>query len=176
MTISKPLIGLLVAVIFTTPLHADDSKHLDDTVAAGIVFKLAYLFGCEGTWSTLETANPESFQSAMTLISKDLSHFSDTERGILLRKEGEQLISFLSKAVRLTSEAPDEEKPDIEAEKFLRDIGLDPKKAEPAKLVQILTHRIAAYAKQSNTPTWVYDRTKREQGGAGQPATRSESK
>lgn len=158
-----PKLCLLLALTFANPVHADVTEHLDDTVASGITFKLICLFGREGTWSTMETANPQSFQSAMSLISKDVSHFSDSKRGITMKKESEQLISFLSKGVLLTSKSPVEAKPDLEAEKFLRDLGLDPKKAGPADLAQIFTDRITAYAKLSKTPTWVYDPTKREQ-------------
>jgi hypothetical protein len=173
-TITK--LCLLLALIFANLGHADDTEHLDNTVASGITFKLICLFGREGTWSTMETANPQSFQSAMSSISRDVSHFSDSKRGITMKKESEELISFLSKGVLLTSEPPNEAKPDLEAEKFLRDLGLDPKKADPADLAQIFTDRITAYAKRSKTPTWVYDPSKREQVGTGQPATRPESK
>ncbi len=164
MTNSKKFITLLLAVAFAIPLHANESKHLDDTVAAGIVFKLAYVFGEEGTWNTLETNNTETFKRAMMLISKDVSHFSDTERGIMLEKEAEKLIEFLTKAVLLTSEAPNEE-----AKAFLRKLGLDPVKADSAKLAPIMTARLTAYAKISNTPAWVYDRTSREQVGTPNP-------
>ena len=175
MMIPKLLISLCIAGAFILPLRADDATHLDDMVASGIVFKLVCLFGAEGTWSTMETANPRSFKVAISAISKDLDLFSETKQGRALKMDGQTLISFLSRAVLLTSEPPKAGAPDAEAEKFLRDLGLDTKSADPAELAAIISERIAEYARQSNTPSWVYDRSKREQGGAGQPATRSES-
>lgn len=164
MTIPKPMISLFIATILVAPVHADDTPHLDDMVASGIVFKLVCLFGSEGTWSTMETENSASFQAAIGAISKDLRHFSNTERGVTLQKNGEELISFLSKGVLLTSEPPAQGAPDAEAEQFFRNLDLDPKSADPADLARIFTERIEIYAQQSNTPPWVYDRTKRESG------------
>ncbi|QQL44078.1 hypothetical protein [Sulfuriroseicoccus oceanibius] len=166
MPYSKQLVSLLCVVLFATPLHAADSKPLDDTVAAGIVFKIGYLLGMEGSWSRVDTHTPESFKDAMSLISKDLSQFSDTERGILLKKEGEQLISFLTKCVTLGVTAQGDAKPNGESEAFYRKLDLDPNNPDPTKLAQILTTRLAAYANLSATPAWVYDPTKREQVGA----------
>lgn len=153
-----PKLGLLFALAFTGQVRADDTPDLDNTVASGIVFKLVCLFGCEGTWSDIEQANPQRFQNAMNLISKDIALFSDTERGASLKKESEQLIAFLSKGVRLTSEPATDGKADPEAETFFKDLGLDPKKSDPADLAKIFDDRIKAYAKLSKTPTWVYDR------------------
>jgi hypothetical protein len=140
-------------------------------VASGIAFKLVCLFGAEGTWSTMDTANHQSFKVAISAISKDLNLFSETKRGLTLKKDGENLISFLSKAVLLTSAPPKAGASDAEAENFLRGLGLDPGSADPAELAAILSERIAEYARQSNTPSWVYDQSKREQPGAGKPAT-----
>jgi len=166
MPYSKQLVSLLCVVLFSIPLHAGDSKPLDDTVAAGIVFKIGYLLGMEGPWSGVETNTPEHFKEAMSLISKDLTNFSDTERGILLKKEGAQLISFLTKGVTLGVTAQGDAKPNDESEAFYRKLDLDPKNPNPTKLARILTARLAAYANLSNTPAWVYDPTKREQVGA----------
>jgi len=168
-TISHLLI--ILAIALATPIRADDTAHIDDTVAAGIVFKIGYLFGGHGTWNSPEPRNPESFQKAMNSISKDLSHFSKTKRGVTLQKKGQNLINFLSRGVRLTSRPDNHSKPDTEADKFFEDLGLDPQNRDPAQLAQIFTDRIAAYAQISNTPEWVYNPNKRNGNTTPQPAT-----
>ena len=156
---------LTIIVVSIIPLfgQVDDTKHLDDTVAAGIIFKLAYLFQSEGTWSDMSTANPKSFQKAMLSISKDSANFSKTERGGHLKNKGDELIAFLVKSVRLTSSAPDPKSSDKEGDKFLRGLGLDPDNADPSDLAEIFTKRIATFALLSNTPEWVYDPTKKRE-------------
>ena len=162
-------LSVILALTISTPVLADDTKHLDDTVAAGMVFKIGYLFQCEGTWAGENIFNHERFEKAMKSISRDLSHFSNTDRGASLKKEGDQLISFLIKGVVLTSTPSDSVKTNNEMEKFLLELGLEPKNVDPAELAKIITNRIANYAKLTNTPTWVYDPTKREQDGAPNP-------
>ena len=162
-------LSVILALTMSTPVLADDTRHLDDTVAAGIVFKIGYLFQSQGTWAGENIFNPERFEKAMKSISRDLSYFSNTQRGDSLKKEGDQLISFVIKGVVLTSRPSDSTKTNNEMEKFLRELGLDSKNVDPAELAQIITNRIANYAKLTNTPRWVYDPTKREQVGAPNP-------
>lgn len=152
-------------------LWAEENQDIDNTVAAGIVFKITYVFGAHGTWSDLEHNSPEAFKRTMATISKDLSSFSDSEHGRKLKSRGESLISFLVRGVTSTANAGD---PD--GEKFLKELGLDPKSADPVKLAQIFFERIAAYAEISKTPSWVYDPTKREQANPAQQPKTSESK
>ena len=148
---------LVLALTFTISVRADDTRHLDNTVAAGIVFKLGYLLQSEGTWSDRDSYNPQVFNKAMESIAKDLSNLSTTDRGITLKKEGHQLISFLTKGILLSSEPVGDE-----LKNFLKDLGLDPASTDPEKLAQIFSQRIAEYAKLTNTPDWVYSPKKRE--------------
>ena len=156
---------LAIIAVSIIPLYGqvDDTKRLDDTVAAGILFKLAYLLQAEGTWSDTSTSNPQSFQKAMHSISKDSANFSKTERGVELKNKGDDLIAFLVKGALLTSSAPDPQLPDQESDKFLRDLGLDPDSADASDLAEIFTKRIADFALLSNTPEWVYDPTKKRE-------------
>ncbi len=157
----KQAIITVFAAIFllTTPsLWAEDADKIDNTIAAGIVFKIVYVLGADGTWSDVESNTPEKFSLAMEAISKDLSSFSDSEHGSNLEKHGKALISFVARGITSTARVGDPE-----GEKFMKEVGLDPKNADPAKLAEIFTNRIAAYAKLSSTPPWVYDPTKREQ-------------
>lgn len=153
--ITKLLLTLSLA--FAIPAKADDTKHLDNTVAAGALFKLSYVIKHQGSWSEPRSYNPKVFKKAMEAITKDLSNLSATERGEKLKTEGEQLVSFFTKAIVLVSEPMDQE-----LDKFLRDLGIDPDKDDPSKLTEIFTKRMDVYAKLSSTPAWVYDPTKRE--------------
>jgi hypothetical protein len=146
---------LIITFIFAIPAHADDTKHFDDTVAAGIIFKLSYLLGGEGTWSDMNDQTPKRFQGAMTLISKDSLLFSNTERGQKLKKQGNDLITFISKSYLFTMTPTDKLDPKLDADKFFKDLGFEPGLVDPIRFAQLITDRIDAYAKLSNTPSWV---------------------
>jgi hypothetical protein len=165
------ILTAIIGFLASQSLWAEDTKDIDNTVAAGIIFKVAYLMGAQGTWSDLEHNSLKSFTQTMNTIAEDLSSFSDSKHGRDLKRRGETLISFLMRGITSTATAGD---PD--GVRFLKQLGLDPTGADPSELAPIFSERIAAYAKISGTPEWVYDPTKREQGGAHQSTTRSESR
>jgi len=144
--------------------NADGTKDVDNTVAAGIVFKIAYVMGSHGTWSDLENSGIQSFDKAMTAVSKDLSSFSQSDHGRDLKRQGEALIAFLIRGVTSTATVNNPE-----GAKFLEEIGIDPENVDPTKLAAIFSKRIESYAEASNTPKWVYIRPEREQGAAPNP-------
>lgn len=164
---SCPIILALYFLAWTTvSTHADESVHLDNTVAAGIIFKITYFLGLEGTWSDSENKNPQSFERAMRSIARDLSNFSKSVHGSKLKKQGDELIGFISRGVQSSVNTDDSESVD-----FFREHGLDPDKTGAAELAILFEKRIAAYAVVSNTPAWVYDNSKREKVGVDESAT-----
>ncbi len=156
----KSYLLLTVLLLGSAIARADTKSKIDDTVAAGIVFKISYLLGCHGPWEEVDENSPESFVAAIMVIRNDLASFSDTKYGRDLKDRAESLITLLNKVTSAKNDGPD-------GETFLRNLGLDPNNVDQVKMAQIVTDKITEYAKSANAPSWVYDNSKeREQDPA----------
>ena len=134
-------IAFFLGVFAFSSVKAEDKKsdRIDDTIAAGIAFKIHYVLAAEGPWSKLENNNPEEAIKVLETIQRDLDGFSDTAHGKMLKTKGGELIGFMLSLARNRS--------------------VD----DPVKVATRISELISEYAKASGTPDWVYDKRKREQ-------------
>jgi hypothetical protein len=150
---------LAVILLVSSVARADTTSKIDDTVAAGIVFKISYLLGCHGPWKDVAENSPESFRDTIKVIRNDLTSFSDTESGRDLKVRAENLISFMQRVTTAKDDGAD-------GEAFIRSLELDPKNIEQIKLAQIVTDKISEFAKTANVPSWVIEQNEEREQAA----------
>ena len=150
---------LLFGLFALLSVKAEDTKtdRIDNTIAAGIVFKVSYVFACEGPWSKLGDNNPEEADNVLASIQRDLVGFSDSEHGKMLKTKGADLLRLLRGL------SPSHGGNDTEREKLLSEFGLAKSDHDPVRVATRIGELIAEYAKASDTPEWVYGNHKREQ-------------
>lgn len=156
---NKSYLLLTVFLLVSSIARADTTTKIDDTVAAGIVFKISYLLGCHGPWKVVDKKSPEEFAPTIKMIRNDLSSFSDTKYGRDLKDRADNLITILNKVRSAKDNGPD-------GEAFLRSLGLDPNNVDQIKMAQIISDKITEYAKTANVPSWVYDQSKEREQAA----------
>ena len=153
-------IAFFLGVFALSSVKAEDRKsdRIDNTIAAGLVFKISYVFGAKGTWSKLEDNNPEEADNVLASIQRDLAGFSDSEHGKMLKTKGADLLRLLRGL------SPSHGDNDTEREKLLSEFGLAKSDHDPVRVATRIGELIAEYAKASDTPEWVYGNHKRESG------------
>jgi hypothetical protein len=150
---------LLLGLFVLSSVKAEDTKNdrIDNTIAAGIVFKVSYVIACEGPWSKLEKNNPEESDNVLASIQRDLAAFSDSKHGKMLKTKGADLLRLLRGL------APSHGGNDTEREKLLSEFGLAKSDHDPVRVATRIGELISEYARASGTPDWVYDNRKRGQ-------------
>ena len=133
------------------------SDRVENTIAAGIVFKISYVFACEGPWSKLEDSDPGQADQVFANIQRDLDGLSDSTHGKMLKAKGADLLRLLRGLARNRGAN------DAEREKLLTEFGLPVGGQETIRIAERIGELIAEYAKASDTPEWVYDQRKRKQ-------------
>gem|GEM_PF-4303736 len=108
--------------------QSKDSLH-DDAVAISILSKIAHLIQPQ----KMEDLDPRT----IALLHSDFKHFTDTQRGQILKKQGEELAKMLVTGNLTPTDSINRFTPADEIIKFLR-------------------NKVKAYAKLSNAPTWIY--------------------
>ena len=140
----------ILTLVLAANLKADETQRLDETIAAGVVFKISYVMGSQGSWADLRGGKSADFEAAMRSIARDLGNLSDTKRGNELRDAGEELIILLIRAVVSTADADNEDGPVV-----MKELGLVPGKSGPEDLARAMYRKLAVYGALAGVPSWV---------------------
>ena len=146
----KSILCAILTLALAANLKADETHRLDETIAAGVVFKISYVMGSQGSWADLRGGKPADFEVAMRSIARDLENLSDSRRGNELRDAGEELISLLIRAVVSTADAENEDGPLV-----MKELGLVPGKSGPEDLARAMFRKLGVYGAMAGVPAWV---------------------
>ncbi len=152
----KTIISIITALaLIPASLAADQlDKKLDNAVAAGIVFKLGYLLGNQGSSShDPDSKHAEAYRKSLDHLQLDFANFSTSDYGKQLKQEAADLIKFCDHAVTSTRDGEQSE----QAKLFYKKYAIPASQQNVPSLAAMMTEKLTNYANKTQTPEWVWN-------------------